>query len=196
MVCEVAEAGGLLEWKTGEEPPPFVATNQAAVIFVHAVLTGSVEPSATSFIVSDAVVLQIYELIFSATCSAEMLKDAGWDGFYRIVASLSLRSHAAVDAADIKRLRAAVARKKSASHPKGGLVARFREVLGQKRSDAELHLLDRDAAARLLIIRWDAVRFDFEFAAGGGGGGGGDGGGDGTATSTDPPPLPTCALPP
>ena len=99
-----------------------------------------IEPSATSFVVSDAVVLQIYNLIFSATCSAEMLKDVGWDGFYRIIASLCLRRHAALDAVDCQRLYRVVSRKKAAH--KGGLVARFQGVLNLRHRDPELGPLD------------------------------------------------------
>ena len=76
-------------WNRGKEAPPFVSTNKAVVRLLVGLVNGELDPPAAIFI-SKTVAVQIWQLIFDSSACAELLKDAGKQRFFVILASLAL----------------------------------------------------------------------------------------------------------
>ena len=100
----------VVQWKSGEELPPFTSGNTHVLSLLRGLCSGTVEPQS-ALRVSRAVAVQIWLLIFDSGSGSFVLRDVGWTGFYTIVGSLALGSRPAVDQADVDRLRMLMGRK-------------------------------------------------------------------------------------
>mmetsp|Transcript_47931 Transcript_47931/g.125494 ORF Transcript_47931/g.125494 Transcript_47931/m.125494 type:complete len:193 (-) Transcript_47931:102-680(-) len=76
-------------WKPGVERPPFTSSNMEVVDLLVNLVTGATD-TVGIVNVSEAVVVQIYELLFKTTGIPIPLLKAGWRGLYIILASLAL----------------------------------------------------------------------------------------------------------
>ena len=113
-----AQAPDWIRWKRGVELPPFTNTNPAAVQLCLQIVHGTTQ-HVPKIDISEAVAVQIYQLICDSTVRAEELKDCGIGGVYVILASLARGALVAPDAAAAKRLRVVLARKSSSHDPPG-----------------------------------------------------------------------------
>ena len=166
-----------LRWKAGVELPPFISSNIEAVRLCEAILLGVVVEFPT-IVVSEAVAIQIYRLIFDVQRCANSLKRATWADLYLILASLARRELVVVAAQDaVDRLRLLVARKASRSQPPGLDGALRERVKARKREPEPLCSMTAEEATAHLLLQWDCVPLDFSF--GGASAGSADGGSDG-----------------
>ena len=78
-----------LRWKAGVEAPPFLAANTALMQLLKDLVNGSVA-AIPAVRVSNAVVVQIYRLIFDKKACSAALKGVARHGLYVILASLAL----------------------------------------------------------------------------------------------------------
>ena len=183
----------LLHWKPGAEVPPFLSSNTAVVALLSGLVDGTVH-EVPSIIVSEAIAVQIYLLVFDEQLCAEVLKDIGYSGLYIILGSLALRRRIEPpDDKARKRLQSEMERKSTPSNRRApGLVLAFREKVKKRERDLEMVGMTADAARDHLLLRWDANPFSFnwgeqlmavdEAAATTSGGGGGDDGPAAAAT--------------
>ena len=76
-------------WKVGAEPPPFVSTNGSVIRLLMSIVDDNIDV-IPSIVVSNAVAVQIYRLLFDRFTRAAQLKDANITdrGLYIILASL------------------------------------------------------------------------------------------------------------
>ena len=79
-----------LRWKVGAEAPPFVRTNAAVVRLLLGIVDNTID-AIPSIVVSEAVAIYIYHLVFDRNARATELKQAGVEahGLYTILASLA-----------------------------------------------------------------------------------------------------------
>ena len=80
-----------LRWKVGTETPPFISSNTAVVQLLKNLVDGTVV-TAPKIAVSNAVAVQIYNLIYDQKAHAKELKGVHARGLYIILASLSCGS--------------------------------------------------------------------------------------------------------
>jgi hypothetical protein len=173
-----------LRWKTGVELPPFTRDNPAVVSLLVGLAAGELEPPA-QILVSDAVAVLVYWLVFSSDRASPELKSIGWEGVYRILASLSLGALVPVPGSvAVLRLRVFLDRD---SKKYQGLVHEFRWAIKKREKNQNgLAGMSSDIATRHLLLAWDQNACNFSFAApaaatSGSVGGGGD--------PDDPPPV-------
>jgi len=154
----------LLHWKPGAEVPPFLSSNTAVVALLSGLVDGTVH-EVPSIIVSEAIAVQIYLLVFDEQLCAEVLKDIGYSGLYIILGSLALRRRIEPpDDKARKRLQSEMERKSTPSNRRApGLVLAFREKVKKRERDLEMVGMTADAARDHLLLRWDANPFSFNW---------------------------------
>ena len=156
---EVPCVPGHLQWSSGSEPPPFVASNHRAVELLARLIAGEVALPSPIWM-SQAVAVQIWRLVFDGAARAAELRDVGWPGIYMILGSLSLGMRPAVDEAAVKRLQAAIERQRNASP---GLGPAFKEKLYKRARDPELKGMSLEEATTHLYLTLDREPFNFTF---------------------------------
>ena len=77
-----------LRWKVGSEAPPFVSDNTLVVQMLKDLIDGTIE-TVPIIVVSEAVAVQIYRLIFDRFACASAMKGVAARGLYIILASLA-----------------------------------------------------------------------------------------------------------
>jgi hypothetical protein len=76
-----------IRWKVGYEAPPFSASNVVLVQMLKSIVDGTIDVIPT-VVVSNAVAVQIYNLIFDNSTRAKELAGQAGRGLYVILASL------------------------------------------------------------------------------------------------------------
>lgn len=143
-----------LQWKVGLEPPPFVRTNEWAVMLLKAIVDGTAEAVPT-IAISRAVAVQIYRLIFVQDARSPLLAGSAARGLYIILASLAHGTRTEPPDSDAhKALYLLLSRK---SKPLGHAVQFLRITVDHKQRDPELRSLPLLDARRALFQRWDSV---------------------------------------
>ena len=170
----------------GVQAPPFVAQNTEAVSFLVKVFEAQAGAEVQAVEISEAVALQIRDLVFSGVVSQ---LNFGWACVWALLASLKAgRRVGRANSAMLHRLRQVFDRKTSAtSQVAPGLSIAFATAIKKRNRDDEMRGMDKHEARAHLLLRWDKCDFAFDFgelaAAAGGGGGDPDGGGGGEPTA-------------
>ena len=200
-VHQPGTVSGFASWKPGTDSPPFVTTNTLAISMLVRLHDGMLE-TVPSLVVSEAVAVQIWRLVYDPDVRVEALRHIGDRGIYIILASLTLGVH--VKTADLKRvdaLRQELGRKvrRGSSDRLPGLAYRLRDLVNKRTQSRANPLfgMNADEAREHLLRQWDLKPFAFDYGVaptvvasgdgggGGGGGDGGDGGGGGGGSDDD-----------
>ena len=191
-----------LRWKAGSEVPPFVSSNASVVQLLKDLNDGIIE-SVPQIVVSEAVAVQVYRLIYDKHARSAAFKGVAAHGLYTMLASLAhgVRTEPP-DRDAAESLRKMLGRPIFRDRAEGGLAITFSNAAIQRRHDPELRDASLEEAHRRLLLRLDSRRLDFPFgepplsaavAAGASGGGGGGGGGHGASAAASNAPRASLA---
>ena len=159
------------------------------VQLLRALLDGSCTMSSIpTFSVSEAVALQVHQLLFDGAAAHLGAVEPTYTHLYLLLAQLKFRQPVLPpDATTVARLRQVMMRA-AAARGVTGLVVAFKEAVKQRKRDPEMKAMSPELAREVLLKRLDLRLFAFEFEepAAAAEGGGGD----------DPPPPAAANLPP